>query len=105
MLYQSSPYWVPSPTGYYAPRIRPAPVILPPPPGLAARALGQEPELDDRQLATSMVLRGAVGTVIGAAVAPAGQEGRWGALGFAVGAMFGEAAIVGVAVAALWRKS
>jgi hypothetical protein len=57
------------------------------------------------QLATTMVLRGAAGTVIGAAVAPKGKEGIWGAVGFAMGATLGEVGIVGVALAALWRKA
>ncbi len=57
------------------------------------------------QLATTMVLRGAAGTVIGAAVAPAGKEGIWGAVGFAMGATLGEVGILGVALAALWRKA
>lgn len=56
-------------------------------------------------LATTMVLRGAVGTLIGAASAPPGKEGAWGAIGFVVGATFGEVGIVGVALAALWRKA
>jgi hypothetical protein len=57
------------------------------------------------QLATTMVLRGAVGTLIGAAVAPKGSEGLWGAVGFVMGSMLGEVGIVGVAFAALWRKA
>lgn len=57
------------------------------------------------QLATTMVLRGAVGTLIGAAAAPAGQEGVWGAAGFVMGATLGEIGIVSVALAALWRKT
>lgn len=57
------------------------------------------------QLATTMVLRGAAGTVIGAAVAPRGREGLWAAVGFAMGATLGEVGIVGVALAALWRKA
>jgi len=57
------------------------------------------------QLATTMVLRGAVGTLIGAAAAPAGSEGAWGAIGFVMGATLGEIGIVGVALAALWKKA
>lgn len=57
------------------------------------------------QLATTMVMRGAVGTLIGAAVAPEGKEGVWGAVGFVMGATLGEIGIVGVALAALWRKA
>jgi hypothetical protein len=56
-------------------------------------------------LSTTMVLRGAVGTLIGAAVAPKGSEGLWGAAGFVVGATLGEVGIVGLAFAALWRKA
>ena len=56
-------------------------------------------------LATTMVVRGAVGTLVGAACATPGNEGAWGALGFVVGATFGEIGIVGVALAALWRKA
>jgi hypothetical protein len=51
-----------------------------------------------------MVLRGAVGTLIGAAASPSGQEGVWGAVGFVMGATLGEIGIVGVALAALWKK-
>lgn len=57
------------------------------------------------QLATTMMLRGAVGVVIGAAVAPRGREGMWGAAGFAMGATVGEVGIIGVALAALWTKA
>jgi len=79
-------------------------------------AIGQDPvaavapaAADDSssagQLATTMVLRGAVGTLIGAAAAPAGGEGAWGAIGFVMGATLGEIGIVGVALAALWKKA
>lgn len=76
----------------------------------AIMSLGQEPEqavtgMTTGQLATTMVLRGAVGTLIGAAAAPTGREGIWGAAGFVMGATFGELGIVGVALAALWRKA
>jgi hypothetical protein len=57
------------------------------------------------ELATTMVLRGAVGTLIGAAASPAGSEGVWGAVGFVMGATMGELGIVGVALAALWKKA
>lgn len=57
------------------------------------------------QLATTMMLRGAVGVAIGAAVAPKGKEGLWGAAGFAMGATLGEAGIIGVALVALWTKA
>lgn len=71
--------------------------------------VGQEPaetaSVDAGQLATTMVLRGAVGTLIGAAASPVGQEGVWGAVGFVMGATMGELGIVGVALAALWKKA
>jgi len=71
--------------------------------------LGQDPPeaaaVGAGQLATTMVLRGAVGTLIGAAASPAGQEGVWGAVGFVMGATMGELGIVGVALAALWKKA
>ena len=57
------------------------------------------------QLATTMVLRGAVGVLVGAAAAPKGSEGIWGSVGFMMGATLGEIGIVGVALAALWRKA
>jgi len=63
------------------------------------------PAIGTGQLATTMVLRGAVGTLIGAATAPAGKEGIWGAAGFVMGATLGEIGIVGIALAALWRKA
>ena len=76
------------------------------------RALGQDASqflpdtaLSSDKLATTMVLRGAVGTVIGAAVAPEGKEGLWAAAGFAAGATAGEVGIIGIALAALWRKA
>lgn len=57
------------------------------------------------ELATTMMTRGAAGTLIGAAVAPPGKEGVWGAVGFVMGATLGEIGIVGVALAALWGKA
>jgi len=56
------------------------------------------------ELATAMVLHGAVGTLIGAAAGPKGHEGLWGAAGFVMGAMLGQVGIVGIAFAALWQK-
>lgn len=56
-------------------------------------------------LATTMVLRGAAGCIVGAAVAPVGKEGLWAAVGFAMGATVGEVGIIGVALVALWRKA
>lgn len=57
------------------------------------------------ELATTMVLRGAFGTLIGAAVAPKGREGVWGAAGFVVGTVFGQPGILAVALTALWNKA
>lgn len=57
------------------------------------------------ELATTMVLRGAVGTLIGAAVAPRGREGIWGAAGFVLGVTLGQTGIVAIATAALWKKA
>lgn len=56
------------------------------------------------ELATTMVLRGAVGTLIGAAAAPKGREGIWGAAGFVLGVTLGQMGIVAIATAALWKK-
>ncbi len=56
-------------------------------------------------VASGMVLRGAAGTLVGAAVAPKGQEGVWGAIGFGLGALLGEYGILAVAAVALWRKT
>ena len=70
--------------------------------------LGAEPastSASSGELATTMVMRGAVGTLIGAAAAPRGSEGVWAAVGFVSGALFGEIGIVGVALAALWKKA
>lgn len=85
------------------------------------RALGQEPDVQAEQhanllaegedvflsgqLATTMVLRGAVGVAVGAAVAPEGKEALWAAIGFAMGATVGEVGIVGLALARVWGKS
>lgn len=68
--------------------------------------MGEAPGvLDQAQLSTAMVLRGAVGVVLGAAMAPAGEEGRWAAVGGGAGALFGETAIVALGFAMLWRKT
>lgn len=56
-------------------------------------------------LATAMVLRGAAGVLLGAAVAPVGREGVWAAAGFVSGAVLGQIGIVGLAMIALWRKT
>lgn len=76
-----------------------------------ARSFGQEDPvlaptaISSTDLATTMMTRGAAGTLIGAAVAPAGREGVWGAVGFVMGATLGEMGIVGIALAALWGKA
>jgi hypothetical protein len=57
------------------------------------------------ELATTMVLRGAVGTLIGAAVAPRGNEGIWGTAGFVSGALLGDWGIVALSLMALWKKT
>lgn len=75
------------------------------PPAFGQNEAPLAPAATAGQLATTMVLRGAVGTLVGAAVAPAGTEGVWGAVGFVMGAALGEIGIVGVALAALWRKT
>lgn len=92
-------------------------VVHRPTPVYENRPLGQQEELAEGvevapsdaltagDLATTMVLRGAVGTLIGAASAPRGREGIWGAAGFVLGASLGEIGIVGVALAALWQKA
>ncbi len=56
-------------------------------------------------LASTMVLRGAVGVLAGAACAPRGSEAIWAAAGFVAGATLGEVGIVGLLAAALWRKA
>lgn len=56
------------------------------------------------ELASSMVLRGAVGALIGAACSKPGNEGAWGAAGFFLGATLGDVGIVSIALAAMWKK-
>lgn len=56
-------------------------------------------------LSSTMVLRGAVGVLAGAAVAPRGAEAIWAAAGFVAGATLGEVGIVGLLAAALWKKA
>lgn len=73
--------------------------------GLGADEPAAPAAVSTGELATTMVLRGAVGTLIGAAAGPRGREGIWGAAGFVMGAAFGEIGVVGVALAALWRKA
>jgi len=73
--------------------------------GASEELIRTGPVADSGELATTMVVRGAVGTLVGAAVAPRNREGIWGAVGFVMGATLGEIGIVGVALAALWRKA
>lgn len=56
-------------------------------------------------LATTMMLRGAVGALTGAACGPKGQTGLWAAAGFFVGSTLGQAGIVSILLAALWKKA
>lgn len=55
-------------------------------------------------LASAMVLRGAVGTLVAAAAAPRGREGIWGAAGFVMGTMFDYYGVAATAFAALYQK-
>lgn len=73
--------------------------------GQAALPPAPPPAATSGELAATMIIRGSVGTLIGAASAPPGKEGVWGAIGFVVGATFGEIGIVGIALAALYRKA
>jgi hypothetical protein len=72
-------------------------------PKVAAPA-ASSPPISSTELATTMVLRGAVGTLIGAAAAPKGREGIWGAAGFVLGVTLGQMGIVAIATVALWKK-
>lgn len=71
-------------------------------PGAAAPSNGTS---SGCELATNMVLRGAMGALTGAAVATKGKEGLWAAAGFFVGATLGQYGIVGILTAALWKKA
>lgn len=73
-----------------------------PPASTGTPITASEPVSD---LASTMVLRGAVGVLAGAAVAPKGAEAIWAAAGFVAGATLGEVGIVGLLAAALWRKA
>ena len=61
--------------------------------------------IDNAELATTMVTRGAVAVLIGAACAPKGKEATWAAGGFVVGTLLGQPGIVAIALAALWKKA
>ena len=57
------------------------------------------------ELATTMMMRGAFGVLLGAAVAPRGREGIWGAGGFVMGTVLGQPGLLAMALAALWQKA
>lgn len=61
--------------------------------------------MESGELATTMVMRGAFGVLLGAAVAPRGREGIWGAAGFVVGTVLGQPGILAMALASLWQKA
>lgn len=82
---------------YYAPIVRPVGM------GLDAPAGGET--VGSGELATTMMMRGAFGVLLGAAVAPRGREGIWGAAGFVVGTVAGQPGILAMALAALWQKA
>lgn len=63
------------------------------------------PAVDANELAVTMLLRGAAGALAGAAAGPRGREGIWGVAGFVAGATAGEVGIVGILMAALWKKA
>jgi len=56
-------------------------------------------------LATTMVLRWAVGALAGAAAARKGTEAVWASAGFFLGAALGQYGIVTILAAALWKKA
>ena len=70
-----------------------------------AAAPSPTPVITSGELATTMVMRGAFGTLLGAAVAPKGREGIWGAGGFVVGTLLGQPGILAMALASLWQKA
>lgn len=72
--------------------------------GTAAPPAGGAP-MENGELATTMVMRGAFGVLLGAAVAPRGREGIWAAGGFVVGTMLGQPGLLAMALAALWQKA
>ena len=82
---------------YYAPIVRPVAM------GLDAQTNGET--VGSGELATTMVLRGSFGVLLGAAVAPRGREGIWGAAGFVVGTVLGQPGILAMALASLWQKA
>lgn len=83
---------------YYAPLVRPV--------AMGAELPEQkEDSVGSGELATTMVMRGAFGVLLGAAVAPRGREGIWGAAGFVVGTVLGQPGILAMALASLWQKA
>jgi hypothetical protein len=77
----------------------------PPPAPAQAASIPITPTEPVSDLSSTMVLRGAVGVLAGAAVAPRGYEAIWAAAGFVAGATLGEVGIVGLLAAALWKKA
>lgn len=82
------------------------------PASTVARPFGDEPSsgngpalTDAGELATTMLMRGAFGVLLGAAVAPRGREGIWGSAGFVVGTVLGQPGILAMAMAALYQKA
>ena len=71
----------------------------------AAPAAATPTVVSSGELATTMVLRAAVGALAGAAAAPRGREGMWAAAGFFSGAVLGQVGIVAVLGVALWKKA
>lgn len=82
---------------YYAPIVRPLGG------GLGEATAGET--VASGELATTMMMRGAFGVLLGAAVAPRGREGIWGAAGFVVGTVAGQPGILAMALASLWQKA
>jgi len=82
---------------YFVPTVRSQGIGLDVPPGGDTIGSGE--------LATTMMMRGAFGVLLGAAVAPRGREGVWGAAGFVVGTVLGQPGILAMALASLWQKA
>ena len=62
-------------------------------------------DIDNAELATTMLTRGSVGVLLGAACAPKGKEAVWAAGGFVVGTLLGQPGIIAIALAGLWKKA
>lgn len=96
-----SPYDLTSAYGGFG-QADPVPVPAPAPAPAPAPTETTTQPVDD--LASTMVLHGAVGVLAGAACAPPGHESVWGAAGFVVGATLGQIGLVGLLAAALYMK-